>query len=131
VDLSVVMTGQKSMIKDLEHQEQSALIRWSKAQAKTIPELKLLFAIPNGGHRHIAVATKLKAEGVKKGVPDLFMPVAKGGYNGLFIEMKRQKGGTVSPEQKQWHADLQEQNYRVDVCHGWDSARETILEYLK
>jgi hypothetical protein len=118
-------------MKELEHQEQCALIRWAKAQSAAMPELKLLFSIPNGGARHIRVATKLKAEGQRAGVPDLFLPAARGDYHGLFIEMKKQKGGTVSENQKQWHSDLIAQNYRVAVCHGWDMARETILEYLK
>lgn len=118
------------MAKDLEHQEQSALIRWAALQSKVMPELKLLFAIPNGGHRHIVTAVKLKAEGQKAGVPDLMLPVARNGYNGLFIEMKKAKGGTVSAAQKQWHNDLIEQTYKVDVCHGWDQAKAVLTEYL-
>ena len=81
-----------------EHQEQVALIHWAKMRSATLPELGLLFAIPNGGERHLFVAKKLKAEGVKPGTPDLCLPVARGGYHGLFIEMKRMKGGRVTKQ---------------------------------
>lgn len=112
-----------------EHQEQVALFQW--AALSGISELRLMFAIPNGGHRHVAVAAKLKAEGVKPGIPDIFLPVADDyrGHIGLWIEMKSAKG-RATPIQKQWHADLQQQGYCVAVCHGWQEAQKAILIYL-
>jgi hypothetical protein len=117
------------MIKTSEHEHQVCLLTWANLQAKAMPDLALLFAIPNGGKRHIGVARKLKAEGAKAGIPDLFLPAARNGYNGLFIELKTEKG-TVSPNQKHWIAALREQGYQVEVCYGWDAARLVLLEYM-
>jgi hypothetical protein len=110
---------------DWEHQEQRALFDW----ARYIPECKLMFAIPNGGDRHILVAKKLKAEGVKAGVPDIFLPVPTRKFNGLFIEMKS-KGGRTSESQNWWLGHLNTMGYKAEVCKGFDQARETILNYL-
>lgn len=64
-----------------EHWEQVQLFEWSE----NLPELKLMHAIPNGGKRDIRVALKLKEEGVKPGVPDIFLPLSRGGKHGLYI----------------------------------------------
>jgi len=74
-----------------ESNEQIALFQWVSYQLKRYPELELLYHIPNGGHRYATTAKRLKAEGVKAGVPDLCLPVARGGYYGLYIEMKAGK----------------------------------------
>lgn len=95
------------------------------------PELRLMYAIPNGGLRNATVAAKLKAEGVKAGVPDIFLPAARGGYHGLYIELKRTKGGRLSVEQVQWITDLLGQGYAVYKCEGWVKAKEIIESYLK
>lgn len=71
-----------------EAREQEALFRWADFAAGTMPELKLLYHIPNGGSRNKAEAANLKRQGVKAGVPDLFLPVPRGGYHGLYIELK-------------------------------------------
>ena len=94
------------------------------------PDAGLAFAVPNGGDRHPAVAAKLKAEGVKSGVPDIVLPVARGGYFGLIIEMKRQTGGRTSTNQNRWIKDLEAQGYAVHIARGWISAKEIIEEYL-
>lgn len=112
-----------------EHDHQSALIRWANIQKAVIPELGLLYAIPNGGKRHIGTARKLKAEGVKSGVPDLNLPVPRQGCHGFFIEMKADKG-KVSPAQKDWIDALIKQGYRVDVCYGWEAAKAALIDYL-
>lgn len=118
-----------------EHREQAALIAWAEARAHTVPELALLHAVPNGGKRNVITAKLLKAEGVKAGVPDLFLPVARtSGYgvphHGLFIEMKRRSCGAVSGEQEWWIARLRNAGYRVEVCWGWDEARAVLCDYL-
>lgn len=113
-----------------EHAEQRALLTWASMSTGKHPELRLLFAIPNGGARSKAAAGKLKAEGVKPGVPDLCLPVARGGFHGLYLEMKRTKGGTLSPEQKQWRHDLIEQGYHVALCKGQPQAQQTLTTYL-
>ena len=114
-----------------EHQEQCALVEWVDIQARTKPEIGLLFAVPNCARTSMGTARKLKREGLRKGVPDLMLPVAKRGMNGLFIEMKRQKGGRLSPEQKWWFVKLIEQGYAVHRCNGWEQARDAILDYLE
>lgn len=96
-----------------------------------LPELGMLFHTPNGGNRNVITAKKLKAEGVKPGVPDLCLPVPRGGYHGLFIEMKRQKGGVVSPEQKAWLQALNALGYRAEVCKGAAEAWDVIREYVQ
>ena len=112
-----------------ENQEQQALFEWAETMANRHPELNLMFHIPNGGKRHIKTAVQLKAEGVKSGVPDICLPVSKGSYHGLFIEMKR-KGGKTSGNQDKWLALLSEQGYRACVCIGWEQAAQKIISYL-
>ena len=67
---------------------------------------------------------------MKPGFPDLFLPIPIAKWHGLFIELKRIKGGVVSPEQKDWIAFLQEQGYGAVVCKGWLEARNTLVDYL-
>lgn len=114
----------------LEHDEQVALMEWAGIASRSIHALALLFAIPNGGERHKAVAAKLKAEGVKPGVPDLCLPVPSGDYHGLFIEMKRIRGSKTTSDQLEWIEALRKQGYRVEVCNGWEAAKDVLLEYL-
>ncbi len=102
-----------------EHEEQRELVKWFR---QTYPKT-LIFAIPNGGARSIATASRLKAEGVVKGVPDLFVPFWE-----TWIEMKRTKGGSVSPEQKLMHLYLRGVGYTVIVAKGFEDARQQIEE---
>lgn len=113
-----------------EHDEQCALFAFAAWAAGRVPELSLLHAIPNGGARHPAVAAKLKAEGVKAGIPDVFLPVARGGRNGLYVELKYGKNKT-SAEQDRWIDALREQGYAVAVCYGWQEAARKLLGYLR
>ena len=114
-----------------EAQEQTALFEWAAMASRRCPELALLHAIPNGGSRNPIEARHLKEQGVKAGIPDLFLPCARGGFHGLYIEMKRRKGGRVSIEQKKAIIALREQGYRVEVCEGWEKARDVIKEYME
>ncbi|MCR9090519.1 MAG: VRR-NUC domain-containing protein [Proteobacteria bacterium] len=118
-----------------EHQEQVALMQWARRHAYQYPELRLLHAIPNGEKRSRSVANRLKLEGVSPGVPDLFLPAARIApdarlRHGLYIELKRQRGGSVSPEQKAWHVALRAQGYEVVVAKGWEAAVAVIRRYL-
>lgn len=90
-----------------------------------------MFHIPNGGSRNKIEAARLKMQGVKAGVPDLFLPVARGCYHGLFVELKKREGGRVSKEQRCWIESLEKEGYCARICHGWDAARETIEAYLR
>ena len=114
-----------------EAQEQKALFHWAELAKIGHPELELLYATPNGGSRNPIEARHLKEQGVKPGVPDIFLPVPKNGYHGLWIEMKRRKGGRVSEAQDWFIGKMNELGYKATVCKGWEEARETILEYLK
>lgn len=114
-----------------EAQEQEALFVWTKNMAWKYPGMELLYAIPNGGSRHPAEARHLKAQGVKPGVPDMFLPVARHGYHGLYIELKRRRGGRVSAEQKAMLDELNKQGYKAVVCEGYENAIGVIIDYLK
>ena len=118
-----------------EHEEQASLMQWAAAYAPQFPERALLHAIPNGGQRSKAQAGKLRAEGVKPGVPDLFLPAPRRApdgrqRHGLYIELKRQRGGSVSAEQKAWHVELRAQGYEMVVAKGWEAAVAAIRRYL-
>lgn len=113
-----------------EHHEQVALFKWARLQEKRTLDLRLLFAIPNGGKRNKATAGKLKAEGVKAGVPDICLPVARGRFHGLYIELKA-PGGKASDSQSSWLKALAAQGYCAHVCVGWESAKNVIVAYLE
>lgn len=118
-----------------EDGHQSALFCWASMAAYAQPLLRLMYAIPNGGHRHIVVATRMKATGAKTGFPDIGFPVARHECHGLFIELKRPKtpgkqAGVVSADQTYWKTKLNEQGYAVIICYGWESARDTIEAYI-
>lgn len=114
-----------------EAQHQACVFKWSMQPTirKKWPELALLHHIPNGGRRDAVEAKHLKAQGVKRGVPDLCLPAAKGRYHGLYIEMKTERG-RLSPEQKWWGERLREQGYCWLVCRGWREATEALEWYL-
>jgi hypothetical protein len=111
-------------------------VAWADGHAGRLPALGLLLAIPNGARTSMSVARRLKAEGLRKGCPDLFLaqprPARGGGpgYAGLWLEMKRTRGGRVAPEQRQWHTALLAAGYDVRVCRGWVEAATAILIYL-
>ena len=120
-----------------EDSQQMALFCWA-ALPETLakyPQLKWMFAVPNGGSRHIAEAAKFVATGLRKGVPDIFLPLpiqtewAKM-YAGLFIEMKVGKGKTTE-NQKEWLEYLEKAGYYCKICYSWIEARETIIKYLE
>ena len=116
-----------------EHTEQVALFDWANRNKYRYPELQLMFAIPNGGKRHIGVARKLKAEGVKAGVPDIFLPVPRTIKDkfiaGLFIEMKYGKN-KPTPSQQEWVRKLRKYGYWVVVCYSYEEAQEIITSYI-
>ncbi len=115
-----------------EHEEQVLLMQWCRKHSKVLKPLALIFAIPNGGKRK--TGGWMVAEGLKSGVPDLFLPCARKGYHGFFIEMKRESAKTqmsaIKPMQVMWQEALREQGYMAEVCFGWDDAAEKLLNYL-
>lgn len=124
-----------------ESGHQRALFMWSslyEIRAKW-PELKWLYAIPNGGQRSGSQGATLKAEGVKSGISDICFPCARKGYHGLYIEMKKPgndqvtpkiKPGKESDEQIAFGEYLKEQCYLYRCCWTYDEARETLEWYL-
>jgi len=103
-----------------EHEEQRELVRWFR---QTWPDVRI-FAIPNGGARSKATAGRLKAEGVASGVPDLFVPAWR-----LWVEMKRTKGGSLSPEQKDWIKYLESVGFCCIVGKGAEDAKRQISAF--
>ena len=102
-----------------EHIEQREFVSWFRKRHRGVR----IIAIPNGGQRSIATAARLKSEGVTAGVPDLFIPAWR-----VWIEMKRQKGGSVSADQKDWIAYLTGCGYRCFVALGAEDAKRQIIE---
>jgi len=101
-----------------------------------ILELEWIHAIPNGGSRGDSKASRninglaLKAEGVKPGIPDIFLPVPRGNSHGLYIEMKTSSGG-VSPEQRRFAIWCETYRYGWVLCRSWRDARDETLNYLQ
>jgi len=124
--VKTIAKPQKSRVCPTEHAEQVAVIQWCDAH----PIAKHIFAIPNGSHKSPAMAAKFKREGLRSGVPDLFLPVPSCGLYGLFIEMKRQKGSVTSQAQRDWAATLLRNGYAVAICNGAESAIQQIKWYL-
>lgn len=99
------------------------------AEKPALPELLEYYAIPNGGKRDKITAAKLKAEGVIPGTPDTHLPIARGNYHSLYIEMKNEKG-KLSDEQKERFPRLQANGNKVTVCHSWQEAVTELMQYL-
>jgi hypothetical protein len=112
-----------------EETEQIALIQWCKYH----PILKhYLIAIPNGGWRHKVTAVKLKRQGVKAGVSDLFLAYPVAPYHGAWLELKRAKPATshLSAAQKDWIELMEHIKFKCYVAYGWVAAKDCLLEYL-
>lgn len=112
-----------------EHQHQVALFDWARMNEGTYPELALLYANPLGGKRPKRTAARMKAEGAKAGVPDLTLPVARGGYHGLYIEMKAGRN-KLTESQYWWLKRLRMEGYYTVVCYSWEEARDVLVDYL-
>jgi hypothetical protein len=117
--------------RQLEHCEQVELFKWRERNLDRLPDLEMMYAIPNagaGGQR--GQAGKMKAEGVMAGVPDINLDVPRDGYHGLRIELKV-AGRRPSPEQRAWIERYNRRGYRAIVCVGWEAARDEIESYLR
>lgn len=112
-----------------EHDEQVAVVEYARARWGALRGF-MIYAIPNGGSRHPAEAIRLRAEGVLKGIPDLCIPYPRGPFHGLYIEMKRRKGGVVSPEQMATIEALRGLGYCVEICRGADEAIRVLNFYM-
>jgi hypothetical protein len=116
---------------DREGLEQSALMAELRARMPEVADL--IFHVPNGGHRVKAVAAKLKAQGVKAGIPDLVLPMARGGFFGLYIEFKATppNDAAISSSQHERIRKLNAQGYLAVVCRGHFDTMEQIRAYLR
>ena len=120
----------ESRMKETEHQIR--LFQEAEALMPKYPELSMLYHAANGEYREHATGGRLKAMGVKPGVPDICLPVARGGYHGLYIELKRtKKGARLSVEQKEWLDRLNANGYRAVCAFGWRVAMDEMLRYLE
>ncbi len=119
------------MAKISEAQHQAAVMKWSRQPEirSKWPELALLYHIPNGGTRDVIEGRHLKQQGVKRGVPDLCLPVARGTYHALYVELKTDTGRATA-EQLWWGEQLDGQGNMWQVCHGWEAAVATLEWYL-
>lgn len=113
-----------------ESEEQISLFEWAELMSGRYPQLELMYHIPNGGKRDRTTAKRLKAEGVKSGVPDIHLPAPSSGYHGLYIELKA-GGNTTTENQDDWLYKLNRQGYLAVVCYGWQRASEVIMAYLE
>ena len=119
-----------SMKKMSEAQEQATVIEWALYNQNRYPELKLLHHIPNGGRRDARTGAMMKRQGVKAGVPDLHLPVSRGKYHSLYIEMKTDKGRPTDT-QKEWLDALNAEGNMAVICHSAEEAIAVIKLYLK
>lgn len=107
-----------------EDQEQTRLATWLTKQG-----IKF-YAIPNGGKRNMLEAIKFKRCGVQSGVPDVCIPIPAGSYHGLYIELKRVKGGKLGDNQIYWLEFLRNHGYYAEVAHGFEESKEIVTHYL-
>lgn len=122
----------------IEHEHQVALIHWARkvpiGQASDVmPGARVadyLLAIPNGGKRSSArEGARLKAEGVKPGVSDLLLPLRRGGFAGLWLEMKA-PGKKPSADQAEWIERMNRAGYFATWADDWQKAAQIITGYL-
>lgn len=117
------------MLKATEHQEAVALMQWRDTVVGTMPELRCLYHVPNGGDRNPVVGAKLRSEGTMPGVADYHLPVARGEHHSLYVELKAM-GGRQSKSQMEFQALVERHGNKYVVCWGWEAASNAILDYL-
>ena len=113
-----------------EHDAQAAVFARLRLHEKRHPELALIFAVPNGGKRGPRERAEKKAEGLKAGVSDIAVPIARRGYCGAFIEMKR-PGEKATPEQLAFQEGVRQENYATKICYSVDEAVKFLNWYLR
>jgi hypothetical protein len=108
-----------------EKRAQQRLVEWMREEGI------VRYSIPNGAHvspHHRAI---LVSEGLSAGAPDIVIPLMRGGYGGLYIELKREDGGAgLSPDQKKWLEFLNGEGYFATCCHGFEKAQQCIIWYI-
>lgn len=110
-----------------EDTEQMQIINYCNSMSAYVPEYAMIYHIPNEGKRKNGA--KLKRIGLRKGIPDLCLPVPKIGFHGLYIELKKMHL-KASKEQKEWLFKLEQQGYAVSICFGANEAINLITAYM-
>ena len=113
-----------------EHTEQVAIFQWAALHRKKYPALDLLYAVPNAAKRTPRLGAWMKAEGLKTGVPDIVLPVARGGFHSLYIELKIGRN-KPTPNQLLFMRNLTEHGNLCQVCYGEIAATNAIQSYLE
>lgn len=114
-----------------ESDQQQSLIEWAQYQENAIPELQLLYAIPNeGSGDNSSIGSRMVKQGLKSGIPDLCLPVPRGEYGALYIEMKY-GNNDLRESQREKIEQLKEVGNAVAVAWSWHRAAEIIQEYLQ
>lgn len=113
-----------------ESGHQETIFEWCDYNKGRYPELKLLYHVPNGGKRDATTARALKRQGVKAGVSDLVLPVARCGFHGLYMELKA-PGGKLEQSQIEFLQEVEQQGYLALVCVGWNAAVQALGAYLE
>ena len=113
-----------------ESVEQQFFFEWAALEAWKHPELRLLYHIPNEGKRSARQGARMRAEGLRAGVPDICLPVPRGGYSALYIELKAGRN-KPTPDQLAWLDALDKAGNKTAVCWGWQSASKAVVEYLE
>lgn len=121
---------QKKKREEHEYHDQCAIFQWAKLQEAAYPELKYLFSTLNGVWLPVGLAKKAKASGNKRGVPDIWLPVKRGRWSGLVVELKH-GDNQPSPEQLDWIAFLNGQGYYAMPVWGVEETINTIILYLE
>lgn len=114
---------------DEEHRIQVSFFNLLRMFYSQYPEFEFIHAVPNGGKRDMVTAAKLKAEGVKAGVLDIFVPIPTKDYNGMYLETKT-KTGALSTEQKKFKAFAEAQGYKVVIYRSAEAGIRALAEYL-
>lgn len=116
----------KGKAANTEHELQVNCLRWLQFAHPMV----LCYAIPNGGYRTQTTARAMRAEGQKPGMPDMHIPIARHGYNSLYIEIKNGKAGRLSEHQKEMHERLRDYGNKVVVCRTLDDFRREVNNYF-
>lgn len=124
--------AKKKNLTPTEYEDQCRIFRTVNSYIPIYPELRFMHASLSGVKMTIGQAVKMQKSGcLKKGIPDIEFPLRRGGWNGLYIELKRVKGGKVSIDQREWAEFLKKQGHKHHFCYGFDDAWNRIYNYLE
>ena len=113
-----------------EDDELEAVFEWAAVMERAYPCLRLMYHTPNEGKRSVAAGARLKRKGLRPGVPDICLPCPRGGYHGLYIELKVGKGRPTA-DQREYLRLLEGEGYFVALCYSAASAIRTIDAYMR